>query len=150
MTHKEAPALVTDFKGEQKECPAEDHTGEYGHHLFRFDNGYVVSVLRSTEESYLIHKTFGHENEGRWEALVGLVTPMSEALGIAAMPLVRDENCPVRELLTHEHRLDGQPEDTPGLWVAGDLDNAGVNALLTAVAELPTPEDVEDLTEGMF
>lgn len=105
-----------------------DETKHYEHGVIDLPNGYSVSVARTDLDEPV---SVGFEN-GRWEA--ALMKPNADP--IAKM---------FGQIYTKAEELDDLTTHEVGGWkVVGDLDNAGIQALLETVAQRPVVE-VEDV-----
>ena len=122
--------LVSDYNYEWHNAGAEElPEGEsFERALFKLDNGYYVSVVRSNANGVL---SLGYEN-GKWEAVISRDTndPLWQMLGLTREPAT--------EL---NHLL---PDDVDGARLAGNLDNAGINALVAQVMEQPQAPEPGD------
>lgn len=128
--------LVTDFDVKWDEIPEEQQHlipegAVYEHGLLEFENGYVVSVLRSTLPG---NESKGSEN-GLWEAVA--TRPTTNEF-LKAMGMDRE---PAPEL---DHLNNYQYGDENGPWVAGDLDSAAFNAYAAQVQAAPVFEGEPD------
>lgn len=107
--------------------------GEHYEHAFvHLENGYTLSLMRYNKDG---RQNYGFE-DGLWEAAIGV-----EASPIMKM-LMGVEYTPSRAA---EELIGGFTEE----GVLPALDNAAVNALITAAASLPQAEQQESIFDGM-